>query len=219
MIGPPGWFPDPSGASRLRYFDGWVWTDWVSAGGLVSAVPLERPSTGGGTLVTEPVLVTGPAGASSLRVTTPAGLELAHAVDPDGQGRRLEVADATGGVVLVLRRTGLAATASVVVGLSGPDGSSELGRFERGRPGEVRVMTRGALAALVAVPEAGRGPFDIVDPGGLQVGRIRRDQGTWTTELARPLGDPLHPLVALAALAVELIEPSDLLRRASQPSS
>lgn len=27
---PPGWYPDPSGASNQRYFDGTVWTDQLA---------------------------------------------------------------------------------------------------------------------------------------------------------------------------------------------
>lgn len=29
-VGTPGWFEDPQGLHRLRYFDGSVWTDHVT---------------------------------------------------------------------------------------------------------------------------------------------------------------------------------------------
>lgn len=33
---PPGWFPDPSGAHPLRWWDGNRWTGWISDGHLVA---------------------------------------------------------------------------------------------------------------------------------------------------------------------------------------
>jgi hypothetical protein len=36
---PPGWLPDP-GAHELRYWDGSVWTEHVSDGGLQAVDPL-----------------------------------------------------------------------------------------------------------------------------------------------------------------------------------
>jgi hypothetical protein len=189
----------------MRWFDGWQWTDWVSIGGDAVRMPLTPPATGGGTLVTEPVLMTSPIAAGSFLVTTQAGHPLATAVDPDAQGRRLEVSDPSGRAVLKLRRTGLGSSATVSVRMSGDNVGAELGRFERsGR--NVRVLTRGAMVATVGVPDPGQGPVGIVDLAGAGLARIQRRDGTWLTELAHPLGDPLHPLVALAALAIELME-------------
>jgi uncharacterized protein DUF2510 len=89
---PPAWYPDPSGAHQLRWFDGRQWTDNVSDQGVVSQAPLappppaqqappvqqpqyvqqqsaqqpfsapvaapaQAPTTGGGTIFTEPILV------------------------------------------------------------------------------------------------------------------------------------------------------------------
>lgn len=217
MLGPAGWFADPSGRPQLRWFDGWVWTDWVSAGGPAFQMPLTPPATGGGTLVTEPVLLTTATEAGVLAVTTTSGLLLATASDADEQGRRVEVADPGGRVVLRMRRSGLRATATVVVRTN--DG--ELGRFEAGASGSVvRILARGALVAALPLPQPDLGPVDITDPAGLPIGRIQRRSGTWTTEIARPLGDPLHPLAALTAIAIELVERSyESPMRGSRPSS
>jgi hypothetical protein len=200
MNGPAGWFPDPSGRPQLRWFDGWRWTEWVSNGGQVAAMPLAPPATGGGTLVTEPVLLT-TLGADGFEVTTQAGLLLARAADPDGSGRRVEVAEPGGRVVLRLRRSGLRSTASVVVRLA----DTELGRFEVAGDA-VRVLTRGALAATAPIPAPELGPVGIVDAAALPIGRIQRRGATWTTEIARPLGDPLHPLVGVLAIALDLVD-------------
>ncbi|MDE3205939.1 MAG: DUF2510 domain-containing protein [Acidobacteriota bacterium] len=37
---PPGWHPDPSGRSHLRYWDGVTWTEHVSTGGTLAIDPL-----------------------------------------------------------------------------------------------------------------------------------------------------------------------------------
>lgn len=37
---PAGWYKDPSGTHELRYFDGSVWTEHVSDGGVTSTAPL-----------------------------------------------------------------------------------------------------------------------------------------------------------------------------------
>ncbi len=79
---PPNWYPDPFGRHELRWYDGAVWTDHVSSGGRQSidqpvgpgTVPtVARPTekiqrdvqragaagfaSGGGTILTEPILV------------------------------------------------------------------------------------------------------------------------------------------------------------------
>jgi hypothetical protein len=191
----------------MRWFDGWQWTDWVSIGGQAVPQPLAAPATGGGTLVTEPVLVTAAVAAGSFQVTTQARQVLASATDPDAQGRRLEVAEPSGRVVVKLRRTGMGPSATVSARLAGDAAGTELGRFEvAGR--SVRILTRGALVAIAGVPDPNQAPVGIVDAGGIGLARIQRRDGTWLTELAHPLGDPLHPLVALTALAMELLEQS-----------
>lgn len=37
------WYPDPSGAAELRYWDGAVWTEHVANAGVVSQAPIEPP--------------------------------------------------------------------------------------------------------------------------------------------------------------------------------
>jgi uncharacterized protein YxjI len=77
---PANWYPDPLHRHEMRYFDGTVWTDHVSNGGVQSLDPVQpsgvdatgpatriqrqvdkagvgSTSPGGGTLFTEPVLV------------------------------------------------------------------------------------------------------------------------------------------------------------------
>lgn len=39
-----GWYPDPSGAHHLRYYDGMTWTNHVSNGGVVTTAPLSQPT-------------------------------------------------------------------------------------------------------------------------------------------------------------------------------
>jgi hypothetical protein len=205
VIGPPGWFPDPSGAPQLRYFDGQRWTDHVSFGGQVATAPLAPPATGGGTLVTEPVLLTTPLGGGRFGITTPAGADLAFAGDTDGQRRRLEVSDPTGRPVLRLRRTGIGSSATVAARLATSDTPTEVGRYEASPTG-MRLLARGSLIATVPVPAPDAGPTTAVNPTNQPLARLERRSTVWQTELARPLGDPLHPLMALAALAIVLLE-------------
>jgi hypothetical protein len=205
VLSPPGWFPDPSGRAAQRWFDGATWTDWVTDGEQVTSQPLAPPATGGGTLVTEPVLRTTPIGEGRFRITTPAGAELAGAADIDGQRRRLEVTDTTGASVLRLRRTGLGSSATVSARLAGSDSVVEVGRYEASPTG-VRVLARAAVVATIPVPPLDGGPTTAVDAGNAAIARLERRAGVWQTELARPLGDPLHPLIALAPLAILLLE-------------
>lgn len=194
VLGPAGWFPDPAGQPHLRWFDGERWTDWVSGGGQVFAAPLPPPPTGGGTLVTEPVLLTA-AIADGFEVTTPAGTTLALAGPADDSGRRLAVAHPSGRVIVELSRSGLSTAAAVTARMVD---AGELGRYEAAGAA-VRVLSRGALVAVVRPP-------DVVDPANAPLARISANDSGWTTELARPLGDPLHPLLALAGLALFLLE-------------
>lgn len=42
---PAGWYKDPSGTHELRYFDGSIWTEHVSDGGVTSVSPLPDSPT------------------------------------------------------------------------------------------------------------------------------------------------------------------------------
>ena len=42
----PGWFPDPSDPTRLRYFDGKVWTEQYAASGAATSTIGQAPRTG-----------------------------------------------------------------------------------------------------------------------------------------------------------------------------
>ncbi len=64
VLTPAGWYPDPSGAARLRYFDGTRWTDHFSDAGpsqgaysehQPATIPTARSSQAVGTPVQEPV--------------------------------------------------------------------------------------------------------------------------------------------------------------------
>ena len=63
MTTPANWYRDPNGRAELRYWDGEAWTDQVSTAGAQSTDPVESGAAspeaggGGGTLLTEPVLV------------------------------------------------------------------------------------------------------------------------------------------------------------------
>ena len=46
QTGGQGWYPDPSGAHHLRYYDGTTWTGHVSNGGVVTSAPLTQPTVG-----------------------------------------------------------------------------------------------------------------------------------------------------------------------------
>jgi len=69
---PANWYPDPLGRYELRYWDGAVWTDYVATQGVQALDPLAAAQAeqaaqaaqayaargrGGGTVLTEPVLV------------------------------------------------------------------------------------------------------------------------------------------------------------------
>jgi hypothetical protein len=198
---PDGWYPDPTGRHQLRRWEDGRWADWVSTGGQVGTDPVPPPpSTGGGTLDTEPVIHAAPAGAT-WSMTSLYGQPLASAtVD----GRVATVSNASGTPTHQLRRA--MAGSTNVVSLVGVD-DREIGRFEEVRRaflGGFRVVGLGALLATLDAQTNDLRRLVLVDPGGRPLGRVAEDDGRWTTELAHPLGPPLGELAALAALAVNL---------------
>lgn len=211
-----GGSPDPVAAGRLRWFDGAAWTPHVCrpgpGGGTVTQAPL-TPVTGGGTLLTEPVLCVTVAGPGALRVATPVGAHLADAVDTEGRRRRLHLSGADGGSIGSLERAGAGASATVVLrpapaAVPGT-GPTELGRIEltgvAGGAPLARLVARAALLGTAAVSPTG-GEVRACD--GQVVAHLTRGAGGWTTAIAHPLDRPLHALVAVLALAVELV-PAD----------
>ncbi len=201
---PDGWYPDPTGRHQLRHFEGGRWADWVSTNGQVGNDPVPPPpSTGGGTLTTEPVIHAERSG-GGWTLTSLYGQLLGTATVDD---RVATVSDPTGVATHQLRRS--VAGSTNVVSLVGRD-DREIGRFEEVRRaylGGFRVVGVGALLATLDAQTNDLRRLVLVDPGGRPLGRVAEDGGRWTTELAHPLGPPLAELAVLAALAVTLVWP------------
>ncbi len=198
---PDGWYADPTGRHQLRRWEGGRWADWVSTGGQVGTDPMPPPpTTGGATLVTEPVIHAALAD-GTWTMTSLYGQVLATAtVD----GRIATVSDASGAPTHQLRRS--VAGSTNVVSVFGTD-DREMGRFEEVRRaylGGFRVVGLGALLATLDATSNDLRTLVLVDPGGRPLGRVADDGGRWATELAHPLGPPLGDLAALASVAVAL---------------
>lgn len=198
---PDGWYPDPTGRHQLRRFESGRWADWVSTGGQVGTDPMPPPpSSGGGTLTTEPVIHATPGG-PAWSLTTLYGQLLGRAFVED---RVATITDAHGAATHQLRRS--MAGSTNVVGLVGSD-DREIGRYEEVRRaylGSFRVVGMGALLATLDAQTNDLKRLVLVDPGGRPLGRVVKDGGRWTTELAHPFGPPLSELAALASIAVAL---------------
>ncbi len=198
---PDGWYPDPTGRHQLRRWEGGRWGDWVSTGGQMGTDPMTAPAaSGGGTLVTEPVICAVRDGAA-WALSSLYGQPLATAaVD----GRTVTISDPAGAPTHQLRRSVAGSTA--VVSLHDRT-DREIGRYEEVRRaylGGFRVVGLGALLATLDAQTNDLKRLVLVDPGGRPLGRVADEAGCWRTELAHPFGSPLAELAALSALAVVL---------------
>jgi hypothetical protein len=174
---PAGWYPDPSGAAELRWFDGSVWTDHVSTAGrsftsAVSSADAAAPEAAATPPADEPPPLPG-SGRTPLAVDT---YHVARPAQPRGQGAWLDVYDEEG----------------------------PLGRFHETIPDELSgaaIIRLGDMsgAPLLSVVHPGRGTRARVDgPAGplgfvSRVGRVRAN-----LELhgpgPKPQGEPLTVL-------------------------
>jgi len=198
---PDGWYPDPSGRHQVRRFEAGQWLDWVSTGGQVGTDPLPPPpSTGGGTLTSEPVVRAARSG-GAWTLSSLYGQLLATA---SADARTVTVSDPAGTPSHQLRRS--AAGSTTVVSLHDRT-DREVGRYEEVRRaylGGFRVVGVGALLATLDSQSNDLKQLVLVDPGGRPLGRVAEVDDGWTSEMAHPFGPPLAELAALSALAVSL---------------
>ncbi len=188
-----GWYPDPWGAHRLRRWDGSVWTPQVTDRGPIRESPIWE---GGGTLLTEPVLVvhrwatgssTSPTLSGSARIYGYRGRQLARAEEAvlsvaeqvfalsggSGSEERWDLSGEDGTSLLSASRTSLELR-PVEFTFRRADGS-EIGRL---------VQDLGDDATFTAY-----GPRD-----PLGVVRLRPSDGVWWT-----IRDPQGTLLATAS--------------------
>ena len=201
---PDGWYPDPSGRHQLRRWEGGLWAEWVSSWGQVGteAIP-PPPSTGGGTLTTEPVVNLVRSGATWEPSTLYGHVLGTAAVD----GRTATISDPSGAPTHQLRRS-VAGSAAIVSLHDLAD--REVGRYEEVRRAHLsgfRVVGLGSLLATLEVQPGGLRQLSLVDPGGRPIGRVAAEEDRWRTEMAHPFGPPLAELAALSGLAVSLVWP------------
>lgn len=175
----PGWYADPAGACDLRWWDGDRWTDAVVLAGVQARSPLPGAGApaGAGTLFTEPVLV--------VRTAAPTGPTGGYAVY-DRAGRPL-------GSVVEVGRGGLRSARRLV---------SRLDRYLSRRL-EVRDAA-GVPRLLVTRLGLLRSRVVVARPGGGEIGRLVRQDGSGLRLGLLSGGRPVGALLAQSPLAGDL---------------
>jgi uncharacterized protein YxjI len=243
------WYADPFGRHEARYFDGTRWTEHVSNAGVMKLDPVAAVSVvtgtgeagpagvagfrGGGTILTEPVLVVNQK-AKLYELTTEyevfdghgrrigAVRDISQGVGRKGLRRltdaearlyRLVVVDVTGNELLSLTRPARSVRARVLV--HDAEGR-ELGALvPQGAAGQVRFAIEVAESPIGSVGAESWQDWNlsVLDHTGTAVARITKSWAGLTgsfsaadhyaVEVLRPLPDPLRGLVVGAALGVD----------------
>ncbi len=178
----PGWYADPAGASDLRWWDGDGWTDAVVLAGVQARSPLPGAGAGAaagtGTLFSEPVLV--------VRTAPPTEPTDGYAVY-DQAGRPL-------GSVVEVGRSGLRTALRFVP------------RLDRYLARRLEVRDAAGVPQLLVTrpPELVRSRVVVARPGGGEIGRLVRQDGSGLRIGLLSGGRPVGALLAQSRQAGDL---------------
>lgn len=165
---PAGWYPDPTAAAELRWFDGDAWTDHVATAGRSFTAPVAgEPAPDAATPPTAGAPPLPGAGRSPL---TAASLHVSRPPQPRGQGSWLDVYDGDGPLGRFVETVADELDDAAIVRLSDPAGAPVLSVVHPGRGTRARVD--GPAGPLGWVTRVGRVRSNLVlhGPGATPAG-------------------------------------------------